>query len=48
MFLWGGKRKKQPEETSWVESPGIDLSDWDEVFSVCLGKMTAVQTAFGD
>ena len=48
MFLWGGKRKKQAEETSWVESLGIDLSDWDEVFSVCLGKMTAVQTAFGD
>lgn len=48
MFFWGKKRSRQVGETSWVEALGIDTDDWSQVFSACLGKMTAIQAAFGD
>lgn len=45
MFLFGNKRKQSPEEPLWLERLPIDTGRWDQVFSACLGKMTAIQSA---
>ena len=60
MSLFGNLFGKKPEPQVQRESPegpgapagffpeGVDMSDWDQVFSACLGKMFTVQHAFLD
>ncbi len=45
-----GKFKKDKGESgeSYLDTLSFDHSDWVEVFSVCLGKMMAIQTACGE
>lgn len=37
--------KQNDNQEIWIERLSIDTSDWFEVFSACLGKMIAIQTA---
>ena len=48
MKFWGKHKKTKQEETIWLEKLPIDTGDWTQVFSACLGKMTAIQTACGE
>ncbi len=41
-FKFFNKTRKQQ---LWIEGLGIDTKDWKYVFSACLGKMMAIQTA---
>lgn len=44
LFSWG--RKKEPER--FIDRINIDKSSWRQVYSACLGKMMAIQTACGE
>ena len=48
MKFWGKHKKQEQKETLWLEKLPIDTGDWTQVFSACLGKMTAIQTACGE
>ena len=39
---------KSEKESVWIESLPLDAGNWNQVFSACLGKMTAIQTACGE
>jgi len=38
-------RKQDSKKTIWIEHLNIDTGNWFQVFSACLGKMMAIQTA---
>ena len=51
-----GKKREPKEELAPQAGPGapvgffpegVDMSDWDQVFSACLGKMYTVQNRLG-
>lgn len=50
--LFGKRQEPQKEVPKGPGAPAsffpetVDMSDWDQVFSACLGKMYAVQNAF--
>ena len=48
MKFWGKHKKQDQKETLWLEKLPIDTGDCIQVFSTCLGKMTAIQTACGE
>ena len=48
MKFWSKHKKPDQNETLWLERLPIDTGDWNQVFSTCLGKMTAIQTACGE
>ena len=48
MKFWGNHKKQDQKEPLWLEKLPIDTGDWTQVFSACLGKMTAIQTACGE
>ena len=48
MKFWGKHKKQDQKEPLWLEKLPIDTGDWMQVFSACLGKMTAIQTACGE
>ena len=50
-----GKKPEPPKESETKTGPGapagffpqgVDMSDWDQVFSACAGKMFTVQNRF--
>ena len=46
--FFGKNKKQESNEPIWIECLSIDTGDWNQVFSACLGKMTAIQTACGE
>ena len=45
MRFWGKDRKQDNRKNIWIEHLNIDTENWFQVFSACLGKMIAIQTA---
>lgn len=45
MRFWGKDRKQDNRKNIWIEHLNIDTGNWFQVFSACLGKMIAIQTA---
>jgi len=45
MKLFHKNKKENHRQEIWIERLGIDTGSWFQVFSACLGKMMAVQTA---
>ena len=45
MRLWGKDQKQDNRKNIWIEHLNIDTGNWFQVFSACLGKMIAIQTA---
>jgi len=52
MALWdlfGKRRERQADKPAaqelWLQQLSLDYSDWKQLFSACLGKMMAIQTA---
>ncbi len=43
-------KKEAPngQKELWLDCLNIDTEDWSHVFSACLGKMMAIQTACGE
>lgn len=48
MKFWSKGRKPDNKKKIWIEHLNIDTGNWFQVFSACLGKMTAIQTACGE
>ncbi len=40
--------KKDSKQDIWIERLNINVGNWFQVFSACLGKMMAIQTACGE
>lgn len=45
MRFWGKDQKQGNRKNIWIEHLNIDTGNWFQVFSACLGKMIAIQTA---
>lgn len=45
MRFWSKDKKQDNRQKIWIENLDIDTEDWFQVFSACLGKMMAIQTA---
>ena len=45
MRFWDKDRKQDNRKNIWIEHLNIDTGNWFQVFSACLGKMIAIQTA---
>ena len=48
MNLFRKAKKHEEKQKFCVESLPIDMGSWRQVFSSCLGKMMAIQTACSD
>ena len=52
MFFFGKNKKQETRQnlpqSFWIEDLEIDTGSWFQVYSACLGKMTAIQNAFGE
>lgn len=48
MFLFRKPKKQVPTQASFLDRLGVDTKNWSQVFSACLGKMMAIQTACGE
>ena len=45
MKLFHKKQKNQKEQEPFISRLSLDTQNWRHVFSACLGKMMAIQTA---
>ncbi len=45
MKFFNKGQKQDSKQDIWIECLDIDTGDWFQVFSACLGKMMAIQTA---
>ena len=48
MIFWNKHKKQDQKQPIWLESLSIDTKNYNQVFSACLGKMWAIQTALGE
>lgn len=48
MGFWGQDIKPDSRHNIWLEHLNIETGNWLQVFSACLGKMVAIQTACGE
>lgn len=48
MRFWKKDRGRDNGKNIWIERLNIDTENWLQVFSACLGKMIAIQTACGE
>ena len=46
--FFGKHKKQEQQEPLWIEKLPVDTGNWTQVFSACLGKMTAVQASCGE
>ena len=45
MKFWEKDGEQDSGKNIWIEHLNIDKENWFQVFSACLGKMIAIQTA---
>lgn len=48
MRLFRREKKRDHKQEAFIDGPAVDTGNWRHVFSACLGKMMAIQTACGE
>ncbi len=48
MKLFRREKKRDHKQETFIDGLAIDTGNWHQVFSACLGKMMAIQTACGE